>query len=103
MNDNPPWLPAMLALQEAVAERATDFERIVDIVVERTLDIIPAAVGAIIEMREGDEMVYRAASGTAVRQIGLRLKLSGSLSGRCITTGEPQICATPAAASACGR
>jgi len=92
-NDNPSWLPAMLALQEAVAERATDFERIVDIVVERTLDIIPAAVGAIIEMREGDEMVYRAASGTAVRQMGLRLKLSGSLSGRCITTGEPQICA----------
>ena len=93
MNDNPSWLPAMLALQEAVAERATDFDRIVDIVVERTLVIIPAAVGAIIEMRDGDEMVYRAASGTAVRQMGLRLKLSGSLSGRCITTGEPQICA----------
>lgn len=92
MNGNPSWLPAMLALQEAVAERATDLERIIDIVVERTLDIIPAAVGAIIEMREGDEMVYRAASGTAVLQRGLRLKLSDSLSGLCIITGEPQIC-----------
>lgn len=92
VNGNPSWLPAMLALQEAVAERASDLERIIDIVVERTLDIIPAAVGAIIEMREADEMVYRAASGTAVLQRGLRLKLSGSLSGLCINTGEPQIC-----------
>lgn len=88
----PRWIAAMLALQEAVAERATDFDRIADVATERTLDIIPAATGAIIEMRDGDELVYRAASGTATRQLNLRLKLSGSLSGRCIQTGEPQIC-----------
>jgi len=92
MSDRPAWLGDMLALQQAVAARAADFDRIADAVVERTLDILPAATGAIIEIREDDHMVYRAASGGAVLQLGLRLKLQGSLSGRCIATGEPQIC-----------
>jgi PAS domain S-box-containing protein len=92
MPDHPSWLPAILSLQEAVAEHAADLSQIVDLVVARTLDILPAATGAIIEMRDGEVMVYRAASGTAVQQLGLRLKVSGSLSGRCITTGEPQLC-----------
>ena len=92
MTDRPAWLADMLALQQAVAARAADFDRIADAVVERTLDILPAATGAIIEIREDDHMVYRAASGGAVLQLGLRLKLQGSLSGRCIATGEPQIC-----------
>ncbi|WP_242128321.1 ATP-binding protein [Sphingobium sp. Sx8-8] len=88
----PDWLREMLALQAAVTESLSDFQQIIDEVVERALRIIPLATGAIVEMRDGDEIVYRAASGTSVRQVGLRLRLSGSLSGACVSTGEAQFC-----------
>ncbi|WP_197707482.1 ATP-binding protein [Sphingobium sp. LB126] len=89
---SPPWMPEMLALQVAVAESFADFQQIIDEVARRALRIIPLATGAIVEMRDGEEVVYRAASGTSIRQIGLRLRLSGSLSGVCVATGETQFC-----------
>nr|WP_176392325.1 ATP-binding protein [Sphingomonas sp. CDS-1] len=89
---SPGWMKEMLALQSAVAEAYADFQQIIDEVVVRALRIIPLATGAIVEMRDGEEVVYRAVSGTSIKQIGLRLALSGSLSGTCIATGETQFC-----------
>ncbi|AEG51013.1 multi-sensor hybrid histidine kinase [Sphingobium chlorophenolicum L-1] len=89
---SPGWMKEMLALQSAVTEAYADFQQIIDEVVERALRIIPLATGAIVEMRDGDDMVYRAASGTSIQQIGMRLALSGSLSGTCVATGETQFC-----------
>ncbi|MFC7653685.1 diguanylate cyclase domain-containing protein [Pseudoduganella danionis] len=43
------------------------------------------ADGAVVELAEGDEMVYRATAGIAEGQLGLRLQRSGSLSGLCVT------------------
>ncbi|WP_022681611.1 ATP-binding protein [Sphingobium bisphenolivorans] len=86
------WVGEMLALQQAVAESGADFEHIIREVTQRALRIMPYATGAIVEIREGDEVVYRAASGLAAHQVGLRLKLNGSLSGACVASGEPQIC-----------
>lgn len=46
------------------------------------------AVGAAVELAEGDEMVYRAATGATESYLGLRLKIATSLSGLCVRTGE---------------
>ena len=45
--------------------------------------------GAAIELFEGDEMVYRAASGTLKPFLGLRLPGGDSLSGLCVRKGAP--------------
>jgi diguanylate cyclase (GGDEF)-like protein len=50
------------------------------------------ANGAVIELAEGDEMVYRSASGVAAAQLGLRLKRQGSLSGLCVDEGKVLRC-----------
>jgi diguanylate cyclase (GGDEF)-like protein len=42
----------------------------------------------VIELAEDEDMVYRAASGLAAGQLGLRLKRASSLSGRCVMSGE---------------
>lgn len=60
-----------------------DFEAITSHVAQEVLNMSPAD-GAIVEMLEGDELVYLAASGTASPTVGLRLQLESSLSGACI-------------------
>lgn len=55
-------------------------------------ELITGADGAIIELAEGDEMVYRVVSGSASASLGLRLSVRGSLSGLATTTGEVQSC-----------
>lgn len=50
------------------------------------------ADGAVIELREGDEMVYRAATGTAAGQLGLRLRIDGSFSGLCLRQNRSLVC-----------
>lgn len=46
------------------------------------------AMGAVVELAEGDEMVYTVTSGSLKGTEGLRLALHGSLSGMSVTTGE---------------
>jgi PAS domain S-box-containing protein len=50
------------------------------IVVERTPDVTSAS-GAVIEIVEDDQLVYRAASGIAREHLGMSLPFQGSLSG----------------------
>jgi PAS domain S-box-containing protein len=45
------------------------------------------AEGASLEIAEGEEMVYQAATGMAAPFTGLRLKTAGSLSGLCMKSG----------------
>jgi 2-methylcitrate dehydratase PrpD len=56
-----------------------------DLVVEQAQRLVGAAA-AVVELIEGDEMVYRAVSGTAEEHAGLRLRANGSLSGMCVAT-----------------
>lgn len=51
------------------------------------MQALTQATGAVIELLEGDEMVYTAACGSVAPYIGLRLKAQGSLSGMCVRTG----------------
>jgi diguanylate cyclase (GGDEF)-like protein len=46
------------------------------------------AEGAVVELADGNEMVYRAAAGLARAQLGLRLRREGSLSGLCVASND---------------
>jgi len=80
-------LAAVIAAQRDVALLGLDLDAVMALIVERTQALTRAA-GAAIELTEGDEMVYRAASGATAPHVGLRLDQAGSLSGRCVRTGE---------------
>jgi hypothetical protein len=53
---------------------------------------LTAADGAAVEIIEGPLMVYRAAAGSALSQIGLGLDAEHSLSGLCARSGAPLCC-----------
>jgi GAF domain-containing protein len=53
---------------------------------------VTEASGAVIELLERDELVYRAASGSAARSLGLRVAVQKSLSGLCFRTGDVMRC-----------
>lgn len=79
--------------QTAIMAAVGQFDSLPDAAVCAVRIAIPWASGSVIEMRDGDDVVYRAASGSTVEgKIGLRLPMLGSLSGRCIQEGEPQLC-----------
>ena len=61
--------PEPLDIMAAITQRAQELTR---------------ADGAVLEIRDGDSMLYWAASGTADAQLGMRIPVSGSLSGLCL-------------------
>lgn len=81
----------IIATQAEIARLGLDLNGTMRLVVERTLPLI-GADGAAIELAEGDEMVYRAGAGIASGQLGLRLRLEGSLSGLCVKSGQVLYC-----------
>src|SRR3712207_2538673 len=64
------WSRALLAMQEKVAEAGADFEAILAAVADSALKLVPQADGAIVILREGEDLVYRAASGSAAGLVG---------------------------------
>lgn len=84
-------LLAIIRIQTEIAKLGLDLAQVMALVVVKSLDLI-SADGAVIELAELDEMVYRAVSGIAEGQLGLRLKLSSSMSGLCVVTGDIQNC-----------
>jgi diguanylate cyclase (GGDEF)-like protein len=81
-------LLAVIEVQNAVAASRLELESVMRIVVERAC-ALPNTSGAVIELAEGDEMVYRAAAGSAAGTVGLRLARKTSLSGRCVAEAKP--------------
>jgi diguanylate cyclase (GGDEF)-like protein len=82
---------AVIATQQALHANALDVDGIFQVVADRASEITGARLGAV-EIAEGDEMVYRATSGSATGAVGTRLALHGSLSGLCVLTGEVLRC-----------
>ncbi|WP_404785354.1 EAL domain-containing protein [Altericista sp. CCNU0014] len=80
-------LSEIVQLQQEVALRGFSLDEAMTLIVERAQQLTHAS-GSIIEMVEGNELVYRAASGQVAPYVGLRLKVNASLSGYCLTTGE---------------
>ena len=80
-------LRAIIEAQGDIARAGLNLEKVLRIIAARMQEIT-AASGGVVELAEGDEMVYRAASGSAQNSLGLRLKQSTSLSGKCVLSGE---------------
>jgi PAS domain S-box-containing protein len=76
-------LAAVIATQHAVATAPRDLATVMNTLVERTRELT-GADGAVIELAEGEWMVYRAASGTAAAHVGVRVPIASSLSGQCV-------------------
>ena len=84
-------LAVVIATQQEIAIRNPNLDAVMAVITDRTQKSL-GADGAVIEMLEGDELVYRAASGIASAYVGLRIKVGTSLSGKCIATGQIMLC-----------
>lgn len=92
--DTAPSKTALLEIirtQTEIAKAGMDLGNVMALVAERTQQLTNA-VGAVVEMAEGDDMVYRAASGSAASQLGLRIGREGSLSGLCVQERKILVC-----------
>jgi diguanylate cyclase (GGDEF)-like protein len=78
-------------VQQEIAQAHLELEGVMNVVVKAAARIT-ASDAAVVELHEGDEMVYRAAGGTAVPYLGLRLNASSSLSGLCVRLNETLNC-----------
>lgn len=84
-------LQAVVETQALINETGLSLADVMRIVAERT-QALTAATGAVVELAEGDDMVYRAATGSASGALGLRLRRAASLSGLCVATGQVLRC-----------
>lgn len=84
-------LLAVIEIQNELAAEALDLDAIMGTVARAAADLTGANAG-VVALAEQDEMVYRAASGTAAAHIGLRLRRDASLSGRCVSEGRVLRC-----------
>lgn len=84
-------LLTIIETQTDVARLGPDLAAVMALVTERAQQLTDAD-GAVIELAEGDEMVYRAASGSGQSQLGLRLARSTSLSGLSVASNEVLLC-----------
>lgn len=75
----------IIALQQQILDSATDPERVMQTIVEKTAGITGGS-GAIIERLVGHDLVFTAASGPAGKFIGMHVPIEQSLSGVAVTT-----------------
>ena len=84
-------LNEIVTTQFLLAKAELNLVEFMDLVVTRMARLTPAT-GVVIEMVEGEEMVYRAATGSLTNYLGLRLKRAASLSGLCVQMREVLHC-----------
>jgi diguanylate cyclase (GGDEF)-like protein len=84
-------LRKLVSVQAEIASADPDVGALLDLVVVRAQELTGAG-GAAIELAEGDDMVYRAVSGLAEGQLGLRLGRIGSFSGLCVAENKTLTC-----------
>lgn len=76
-------LAGVVAVQQEILSAVTDLDRVLQIIVDRSAELT-GGTGAVVELVDRDELVYRAASGVAAKHVGLYLPLEGSLSGEVV-------------------
>lgn len=81
----------IIRTQTDIARLGLDLGGVMTLVAERAQKMT-GADGAAIELAEDSKMVYRAATGIASSQLGLRIPREGSLSGLCVESGEILSC-----------
>jgi hypothetical protein len=87
----PAQLLAIIRSRTEIAKPGLDLQGVMQMVA-RDAQALTGASGAVVELAEGDEMVYRAVSGIASSQLGLRLRRDHSLSGLTVQMGTPLRC-----------
>jgi diguanylate cyclase (GGDEF)-like protein len=79
-------LRAIIRTQTEIAASDLDPQAIMQLIAERAQELTRASAG-LIELAEGDEMVYAVTTGEATPYLGMRLQKETSLSGRSVTEG----------------
>jgi len=86
------WLlRALMEVQSLITEQGFDLDTFMQRVVDLAQSLTDAS-GAVVELVDGEEMVYRCASGSIREYIGLRLLSAGSLSGLCVAQARVLRC-----------
>ncbi|MDW6017518.1 sensor domain-containing diguanylate cyclase [Vibrio plantisponsor] len=81
----------VIKMQTELTKLGLDLGAVMQRVVDRALPLVRSD-GAVIELADDGEMVYRAASGIASNYLGLRLEAASSLSGLCIDSSRALVC-----------
>jgi diguanylate cyclase len=84
-------LDRLAETQNAIATSEFDLDAVLATVVHEARRLTDAEA-AVVEIPDGDDLVYRAASGTAEEHLGLRLPSAGAISGLALRTGETLVC-----------
>lgn len=80
-------LLAIIRTQTEIAASDLNLLATMQLIAERSQELTRAS-GAVVEIAEGDEMVYEVTTGDATPYLGMRLKQSESLSGLCVAEGR---------------
>ena len=80
-------LRAIIRTQTEIAASDLDPKAIMRLIAERAQELTRSSAG-LIELLEGDEMVYAVTTGEATPYLGMRLKARASLSGLCVREGK---------------
>ena len=88
LGDNAQLLSRVISTQQEIATADLDYKAMMQLITERS-QRLTGAHGAVIELIEDEDLFYYSGSGISSKHVGLRLKLSSSVSGRCIREGSP--------------
>jgi GGDEF domain-containing protein len=80
-------LRAIIRTQTEIAASDLDPQAIMQLISNRARELTRASSG-VIELADGEEMVYAVTSGEAAPYLGTSLKMRSSLSGRCVLEGR---------------
>ena len=84
-------LLAVIAVQQEIVQADLSLDGVMNVVADAAARLTTSDA-AVVELLEGDEMVYRAAAGAATPHVGLRLDAAHSLSGLCVTLDQTLVC-----------
>ena len=79
---------ALIETQAAVTRARGDLDAGFEALLAGAMRAVPRAEGGVIAIRDGDALVYRIARGDLAPHAGLRIPLTGTLSGHAFATGE---------------
>jgi diguanylate cyclase (GGDEF)-like protein/PAS domain S-box-containing protein len=81
----------VVTAQTAIAGGTGELVETLGLVADQACSIL-GGDGAVVELPDGDDMVYRAGAGAGADHLGMRIAIAGSLSGHVLETGESAFC-----------
>jgi PAS domain S-box-containing protein len=89
MNGDLPALDALLLAKQHAAAADDDIEATFELIADWSLALVPHAKGALIQLLDGDDLVYRAASGAARGFVGQPVARGRTTAGRSMILQGP--------------